>query len=136
AAAQNGFGGIVDEAGLDGLRQLDRKGLAGAARQFGLRIEGVDVADAAVHEEVDDALGFGRSVRRLRREQVCSGGLDQAREGHQAEAAPGLGQQVSSSHLVYPPLQPRLTEVIPHYSTYKNSFRFMSPLASSAYAAD
>src|SRR4051812_31043246 len=33
--------------------------------QFGLRIEGVDVARTSLHEQVDHALGFGREMRRL-----------------------------------------------------------------------
>ena len=38
-------------------------GLAGVLRQHRLGVEALQVADAAVHEQPDDALGLGREVR-------------------------------------------------------------------------
>ena len=39
-----------------------RQRLAGVLRQRRLGVEGIDVRRAAVHEQVDDALGLGREV--------------------------------------------------------------------------
>ena len=72
------------------LRELERRGegragpalgaeVAGGQRlarvlgERGLGVEGIDVGRAAVHEEVDDALGLGREVRLLGREWVGRG---------------------------------------------------------------
>ena len=49
---------------------VDGDGLAVVAEQGRLGVEGVDVRNAARHEEEDDVLGARREVRRLRRQQI------------------------------------------------------------------
>ena len=60
----------VDAIRLQPFRRFGRDGLAATFRQLGFRIERIDMADTAVHEQVDDALRFRRLMRSLRRERV------------------------------------------------------------------
>ena len=48
--------------------------LAGVFVEHRLGVEGVDVRRAAVHEDVDDALGFGGEVGCVRAERIGRGG--------------------------------------------------------------
>ncbi len=70
-------------------RFVARQRLAGILRQRRLGIERIDVRRPAVHEQVDDALGLGRKVRRARRQRV---GVDHVLGGEQAFAAEELSQ--------------------------------------------
>src|SRR5436190_24149619 len=47
--------------------------LAGVFLEGGFWVEGVDVRWAAVQEKMDDAFGFGREMRLLRREWIGAG---------------------------------------------------------------
>ena len=93
--------GVVDDddAGqLQLLRVLDvlerrlGDGLAGVLREHRLGVEALQVADAAVHEQPDDALGLGREVRLAvgRRPAALLGGeavaVQHGRQGQAREA--------------------------------------------------
>ena len=69
-------------------------GLAGVFFEGGLGIEGIDVRGAAVHEQVNDAFGFGGEVRLFRGERggitgfAPSAGADPAfHQGAETEGA-------------------------------------------------
>jgi len=74
AAAHDGLG-EVDAGGLETLHEGGGDGLAGEASEFGFGVPGIDMANAAVHEEVDDRFDFGGLVGRLGGERVVAGGL-------------------------------------------------------------
>ena len=71
-----------------------------ALLEFGLRVEGIDLARPPVHEQVDDVLGPRREVGLLERERVRLGGggigAEHAGEADQAEAGAALGQHVAA----------------------------------------
>jgi hypothetical protein len=62
--------------------------LAVILREFGLRIEGVHVRGAAIHEKVNDALGLGGQRRVLRSQRMEVGGFGGAQAEGIAEEAP------------------------------------------------
>ena len=78
--------------------------------EFGLVLEGIDLAGAAVHEEKDDALGFGFEMRLLGREGIAEGrsgrggggGGEEVVEGEQAghgeagEAGAGFAEEFAA----------------------------------------
>ena len=79
---QNLNGEGKSRAGLAlGAQMLARQGLPGVLRQHGLGIERVDVRRPAIEEEVDDPLGLGREVRRVRRQRRSGLGLGQRPKG-------------------------------------------------------
>ena len=61
AASHRGFGEI-DPVRLQALGHLGRDRLTIPLGQLGLGIEGVHMAHAAVHEQIDDALRFGARI--------------------------------------------------------------------------
>src|SRR5262245_23751971 len=63
AASQHGLSGIVNETGFDRLGQFHGKGLSTVFRQLRLGVESVHMAGTTMHEQVDDALRFGRKIR-------------------------------------------------------------------------
>src|SRR6185295_6185989 len=69
-------------------------------RQDGLVVVGVDVADAALHEEEDDALDLRRVMGALGRERVddLPGGGVHPREGQGAEPAGAVLQEATAAH--------------------------------------
>ena len=77
---------------------LDR--LAVEFVELRLVVEELQLAGAAGHEEVDDALGLGAVVRRLRRERVGGRrGLvrrEQRRQGDRAEAHAAVAEEVAA----------------------------------------
>jgi hypothetical protein len=62
--------GKIDAIGLQPFRHLGRDGFAAMFGQFGLGIERIHVAHAAVHEQVDHCFGVRRKMRRLRRQRI------------------------------------------------------------------
>jgi len=79
----------VNEAGLNGLRQLSGKRLAIEPAQRGFGIEGIHMTDAAVHEKRNDALGVSGERRLLRRERTLRGS-ENPRKSRQSEATTGF----------------------------------------------
>src|SRR5262249_52118029 len=92
---------------------LSGEGCAGVLFQRRLGIEGVDVADAAAHEQRDDALGARRKVGLLRSIRIEADGLgvasrvahggrpepiliEKMSEGQTAQAAAGFKQKIAS----------------------------------------
>src|SRR5262249_15406973 len=89
---------------------LDLDRLAVERVHLRLVVEGIDVAGAAVHEQEDDALGFGGVVRLLRRHGADerlgllarrAGGAEEAvgqhrRQGGGAEAGAGLPDELAA----------------------------------------
>src|SRR5262249_20378515 len=71
---------------------------AAAPRELWLGIEGIDVAYAAVHEEIDDALRSGRERRSLGRQWIVVGGLEDARESGKAETRAASGEEFTACH--------------------------------------
>ena len=63
-AAHDRFGEI-DPAGFEAFDEGGGDGLAAAFGELGLGVPGVDVADAAVHEQINDRFNFGGEVGRL-----------------------------------------------------------------------
>ena len=84
------------------LRLGERQRLAVHLGELRLGVEGIDVRDAAVHEQEDDAPGPGREVRRPGGQRVGTArrfalagtalGGEQAEEGHMAKAAGDAAQ--------------------------------------------
>ena len=94
--------GEIDAIGLEPLRHLRRDRLAAVLGQFRLGIEGVDVAHAAVHEEVDHGFGARREMRRLWAPAGLfgAGGFQHPGQGQRAEPASGFDQQFASANKV------------------------------------
>src|SRR4029079_8342396 len=65
---------VGDDAGV-----VEREHLAVVTRQPRLVVVGIDVTDAALHEQEDDALGAGWKVRRLGREWVGDASVSERR---------------------------------------------------------
>ena len=95
--APHGRLGEIDAVGLEALGHLRRDGLAAVFGELGLGIEGVHVADAAVHEQVDDGFGARRKMRRFGGQRIVrAGGFEHSGQGQSAESASGLDQQFAS----------------------------------------
>ena len=84
---------------------LEADALAVPLRQLRLGVEGIDLRRPAVHEQVDDALGLGREVRRLGSERIgqapgraasCIG--QQARQTEHTEAGARAGQEFAAGN--------------------------------------
>ena len=91
--------------GFEGNAQVDAgvvegEGLAVFLDQERLVVEGIDVADAALHEQEDDAPSLRREVRLERGQGVDGGGAGrvggEAGQGQVAEAAGGVPEQVTA----------------------------------------
>ena len=77
-------------------------GLAGVLGEQRLGVERVDVRRPAVHEQVDDVLGLGREVRRVRQQRIAAGRggclccAEQVAEGQCAEAHAAALKQLAA----------------------------------------
>ena len=70
ARARPYLGSRLYEGQLQILGQGRRQGVSLPLLHLRLRVEQIKLARTAVHEEQNDTLGFGRKVRRLRRQRV------------------------------------------------------------------
>jgi hypothetical protein len=82
----------VNEARLDHFRQFRRERFPGVLRQHRLGIECINMADAAVHVQVDHAFGFGRQRGGFRQELFAVGGFHDSSQRRHREPTSSSGE--------------------------------------------
>ena len=85
--------------------------LAGVLGEHRLGVEGLQVADAAVHEQPDDRLRLGSEMRLAIRGITIA--MEHRREGQTAEPETGVGEKPATIHETSPLVlfDPQMREV-------------------------